>query len=186
MKILLIFLTFITISGCSKSKTVLICGDHVCVNNNEAQEYFEENLTLEVQINDNKKDENLNLVELNLNTKLDGKREISISEKDKPSKKLKVLSKIETKNLIAELKQKKKRKKDKEKILKIDKTVTLNKKEKKVSSKLNIFKKSNSNIQSNKINDICLVLKKCDISEISKYLIKLGEKKNFPDITIRE
>ena len=29
-------------------------------------------------------------------------------------------------------------------------------------------------------------LKKCSIDEISKYLIKKGKKKNFPDITLRE
>ena len=34
--------------------------------------------------------------------------------------------------------------------------------------------------------DVCKVLKECNIDEISKYLIKLGNKKKFPDITIRE
>ena len=34
----------------NKPKTVFICGDHVCVNKKEANEYFENNLSLEVQI----------------------------------------------------------------------------------------------------------------------------------------
>ena len=34
--------------------------------------------------------------------------------------------------------------------------------------------------------DVCTILEKCSIDEISKYLIKLGKKKNFPDITKRE
>ncbi len=34
--------------------------------------------------------------------------------------------------------------------------------------------------------DICTILDKCSIDEISKYLIKIGKKQDFPDITIRE
>ena len=33
--------------SCSKPKTVLICGDHNCINKKEAQQYFEENLSIE-------------------------------------------------------------------------------------------------------------------------------------------
>ena len=65
-KILLLFF-FIFIYSCSpQTKTVLICGDHVCINKNEAKQYFEENLSLEVKIIDAKKKNNFNLVELNL------------------------------------------------------------------------------------------------------------------------
>ena len=46
---------YLTLYACNKPKTVLICGDHVCVNKAEAEKYFEDNLTLEVQIIDNKK-----------------------------------------------------------------------------------------------------------------------------------
>ena len=45
------------LNNCSKPKTVLICGDHICVNKAEAQQYFEENLTIEVKIIDRKKKE---------------------------------------------------------------------------------------------------------------------------------
>ena len=41
--------------GCNKPKTVLICGDHICVNKDEAKQYFEENLSIEVKIIDYKK-----------------------------------------------------------------------------------------------------------------------------------
>jgi len=34
--------------------------------------------------------------------------------------------------------------------------------------------------------DICEILEKCDIDEISRYLIKLGKNKDFPDITLKE
>ena len=36
------------------------------------------------------------------------------------------------------------------------------------------------------IEDVCKIIKKCSIEEISKYLIKTGKKKSFPDITVRE
>ena len=45
------------------------------------------------------------------------------------------------------------------------------------------FKKDNSK---NDIVDICTIVNKCTIDEISKYLIKTGKKKDFPDITVRE
>ena len=40
----------------------------------------------------------------------------------------------------------------------------------------------------NKIDvaDICTILEKCSIDEISKYLIKQGKNKKFPNITTRE
>jgi len=36
------------------------------------------------------------------------------------------------------------------------------------------------------ITDICTILEKCSIDEISKYLVKQGKEREFPDITIRE
>ena len=37
-----------------------------------------------------------------------------------------------------------------------------------------------------KVTDICTILKKCSIDEISKYLTNQGIKKDFPDITQRQ
>ena len=54
MKILFYSLIIFFITSCSKPKTVLICGDHICVNKAEADKYFEENLSIEVKIIDNK------------------------------------------------------------------------------------------------------------------------------------
>jgi len=34
--------------------------------------------------------------------------------------------------------------------------------------------------------DICTIIKKCSIDEISKYLLDYGRNKKFPDITIRQ
>ena len=38
----------------------------------------------------------------------------------------------------------------------------------------------------NNIIDVCSILEKCTIDEISKYLLKQGRKKAFPDITARQ
>ena len=69
MKILIVVFIFIFLTNCSKQKTVLICGDHICVNNKEAEQYFEKNLSIEVQIVKNKTKEEPDLVELNINKK---------------------------------------------------------------------------------------------------------------------
>ena len=49
MRLLLVLLTFMLYS-CSTSKSVLICGDHECINKEEAKLFFEENLTIEVKV----------------------------------------------------------------------------------------------------------------------------------------
>ena len=71
--IIFVFIILLLYS-CNKPKTVLICGDHVCINQAEAEQYFEENLSLEVQVIDNKKTKEINLVELNLNKDINGKK----------------------------------------------------------------------------------------------------------------
>ena len=51
MKSLLLIFFLIILESCSKKpKAILICGDHICVNKAEAEQFFEENLSIEVQI----------------------------------------------------------------------------------------------------------------------------------------
>ena len=50
-----------------------------------------------------------------------------------------------------------------------------------IISKQNIMHKKN-----NDIVDICTILEKCNIDEISKYLLDKGNSKDFPDITKRQ
>ena len=59
---ILSLLLLIFFQSCSKPKTVLICGDHVCINKNEAKQYFEENLSLEVKIININEKKNIYLV----------------------------------------------------------------------------------------------------------------------------
>ena len=58
MKNILVLVIFFFLSNCSKPKTVLICGDHICINKVEAEQYFEKNLSIEVKVVDKKKKRN--------------------------------------------------------------------------------------------------------------------------------
>ena len=178
MKKLFFFFLLLLIYGCNKAKTVLICGDHVCVNKAEAEKFFEENLTLEVQILDKNDSKKIDLIQLNLNPDSKEKKKISISKKKQTSKKLKKLSELEIKKKKQEIKMTKKitkKKAIKEKVKKKSKN------EKKIFKEKKIVNKT-----SNEPADICTILEKCSIDEISKFLVKQGNKRKFPDITIRE
>ena len=158
--------------ACNKPKTVLICGDHVCVNKAEAEQYFEDNLTLEVKIIDKKAKRNIDLVELNLKSNQEGGKKISISSKDQTKKEIKVLSNDEIEKKKAELKKRKKNKNKKIKDENITKQSKLKKPEEKQKSLNNIKKtKKIVNKPRKKITDICTILEKCSIDEISKYLV---------------
>ena len=187
MRNLILFLIIIFVCGCSKPKVVLICGDHVCINKTEAEQYFEDNLTLEVKVIDKKDQKNIDLVELNLKSNSKGEKKISILNKDKTREKIKVLSNDEIEIKKAELKKRKKTNNKKTKIKKDNKQVKLErpkKKEKTLDRRKKVKKIVNK--PSEKISDICTILEKCSIDEISKYLVKQGKEKKFPDITIRE
>ena len=173
MRIFIFILSIFILQSCSKPKTVLICGDHVCVNNKEAEQYFKENLSLEVKVIDNKKAKEDNLVELNLKTTEKGEKQVKIYSKKETNKTIKTLSKLEIKNKKKMVKEKIKI--DKKNIGKSNKTVQKLDNKKKISVK-----------EISQSEDICKILKDCNITEISKYLIDEGRKKKFPDITLRE
>ena len=110
MKYIILFILTIFVTSCSKPKTVLICGDHICINKAEAKQYFEDNLTLEVKVIDNKVDRAIDLVELNLKNN-NGKKEISILPKSETNENLKTLSNDQIDKIKKNLKNKKKAKK---------------------------------------------------------------------------
>ena len=101
MRYLLLFLVLLFYS-CTNSKSVLICGDHVCINKNEAKQYFEENLTIEVQIISKNKKSSFDLVELNINSE---ETNIQVIKKNN-NKIVKKLSKEEIKIKKNEIKAK--------------------------------------------------------------------------------
>ena len=158
------------LNNCSKPKTVLICGDHICINKSEAEQYFEENLSIEVKIIDKKNKEKISLVELNLRNGDNKNKQILINDTQETKEVVKVLSNDEIKIIKNEIKEKKKS------VKVLDSKIVHNKNK---SIK-------NSNEIRTKVVDICTIVKKCSIDEISKYLLKRDKKKGFPDITIRE
>ena len=74
MKFIFLICSILFLANCSKPKTVLICGDHVCVNKTEAEQYFQENLSIEVKVVDKKINNEIDLVELNLKENQNGKK----------------------------------------------------------------------------------------------------------------
>ena len=42
------------------------------------------------------------------------------------------------------------------------------------------------NKDNKEIVDVCTILEKCNIEEISKFLLKQSKNKSFPDITVRK
>ncbi len=192
MKYIYLFFLLIFSISCSKPKTVLICGDHICVNKAEAEQYFEENLTIEVKIIDQKVESEIDLVELNLTDSKNGKRKISLSSKNDTNVSLKTLSNQEIINIKENIKIKKiKNKKIVKKNFKKNKDIIKEQNSSKNIEEKKIFKE-NKPIQK-KVNkdiknevDICTILEKCSIDEISKYLLEQGRNKKYPDITKRQ
>ena len=168
----IIFIFIVTINCSGKPKAIFICGDRECVNKLEAEQYFEKNLSIEVKILERNKKKKVDLIELNMNRSQNSKT-VNINRKNNTKKDIKILSPKEIKRIKSKIK---KRERDENKIQtaskklkKIDKPTTKNQKIK------NVVKE-----------DICTILEKCSIEEISKYLIKEGLNKKFPDITARE
>ena len=184
---------FIFLIGCSKSKTVLICGDHICINNKEAEQYFEENLSLEVKILDKEKKNKVDLVQLNLKRNTDNVRKVSIYKKDSTKKKIRSLSNKEIKKIKSDIKRKEKNKKNSALKPKNDKKISKNNTRKnfndnKLKNKDDLKKKAKikNNQNFREVADVCNIINKCNIREISKFLIDQNKKKPFPDITVRE
>ena len=184
MKFIILICSILFLANCSKPKTVLICGDHVCVNKTEAEQYFQENLSIEVKVVDKKVKNEIDLVELNLKENKNGKKRIIILSKEKTKKDLKILSNKEITQIKKDIKDKNKEKRIVRKVkIKKQKVTNEDKKNSEINSKI----LGSDVIQVRKdIVDVCSILEKCNIDEISKYLLKLGEKKDFPDITKRQ
>ena len=187
MKFLIFISLFFFLNSCSKPKSVLICGDHICINNAEAEQYFEENLSIEVKIIDKNIKKEIDLVQLNLNN-TEGNREVTVTPKSKIDKKLKVLSNKEVSRIKKDIKKKKGYNKIVKKPSSKDSS-QLNKNSAKIkitNVNKDVENQRNTNNYKKNIVDICTILEKCSIDEISKYLLEKGNKKAFPDITIRQ
>ena len=187
MKLIFFISLIFFLSNCSKPKTVLICGDHICVNKVEAKQYFEENLSIEVKIINKKLDIKEDLVELNLRENLLGNKKISIKSKKLTNNPIKPLTNKEIFRIKENIKKKEKEKKIAKKIIKKENKFENKKisKQKKTKYEKKIIK-TNKNTKREDVVDVCTIIEKCTIDEISKYLLNSGKNKKFPDITKRQ
>tara|TARA_X000000950_G_scaffold91267_1_gene114838 strand:- start:71 stop:625 length:555 start_codon:yes stop_codon:yes gene_type:complete len=184
MKYFLLTISFLLLANCGKPKTVLICGDHICVNKAEAEEYFQENLSIEVKILDKRIKDEMNLVELNLKQNQSEGKKINILSKKNTKNKIKILSNKEITEIKKDIKNRKKEKKIAKKIIEKKKETIEN--EKKIIKKDSKILENSIKKKHNDVVDVCTIIKECSIDEISKYLLKQGKEKSFPDITTRQ
>ena len=188
MKFFLLITLFFIIQNCSKPKIVYICGDHICVNKSEAEQYFEENLSLEVKIIDKENKKDFDLVKLNLKDNSLENRKINIKQEIQPAKKIKILNNEQIKEIKKNIKKKERNKKIVKKVVNnnVEKEEILSKNNSKIIKKNNIKKSTvKINKKRKEIVDICTIIEKCSIDEISNYLLEKGFKRDFPDITTK-
>lgn len=173
------FLILILLFGCtSQANKVYICGDHPCKDKKEINEYFNNNISVEVYVVESKKQimENIDLVDLNLNNdefkKKPNKNDLLfLKKKDKDQNVInwgKKYSKIETKVPKKKLDQKK----IKKEAIKDDQNIVLK-------------PKKRFNFNSSKATEVvhlCKNLNECDINIISKRINDLAKEKSFPNI----
>tara|TARA_A100001011_G_scaffold386270_1_gene461761 strand:+ start:860 stop:1366 length:507 start_codon:yes stop_codon:yes gene_type:complete len=162
-KIIFFLFLFSCVTPFEKVDRMYICGDHPCKNNKEIQEYFDNNISIEVYSidTDKNKTDKFDLAELNLlEDKLKSKDKILVSEK-----KNEIKQKVKERKRLAKLKIKQiEDPKQIEKIVKSQESV-----KKKKKSKITFIR-------------ICKNLEECDIDKISKLIMDMGKERDFPDI----
>ena len=200
-------LALFVLASCSPQKKVLMCGNEECIDKKHSKEYFEKNLTIEIQIKENKNaNSSLNLVDLNTkdeNTFIRPKNcylnEAFYKCRNKSLKKDSITNLDDKKLKKAELKEKKriaklKRKEEKKRLKKNKKLKTEEKRTnlKKDKKKGNIFKNIRKKFDKDKVvknNEIfrkkekCSILINCDIDQIGEVLKEAGKSKKYPDLS---
>ena len=209
MKLIYLFF-FLLFLSCNTIKKEYVCGNHLCIDKKEFNEYFSKNLIIEIKSQPNKKNKKINLVDLNMGS-LTEKKSINVNNKKEEQIKLK---EDEKNSLVEKVKLSEKRKKKEEdkarKIIEEVKTANILKskepdkstiseisnnrdKKKKIASKTtskikkSLIKNTKETspvdvIKTEKIESICDQIKDCDIDKITDSLIKKGRKKPFPNI----
>ena len=193
----IVILSILFLVSCSSGKKVFICGDRECINKKEAETYFAKNLSLEIKIYKDKKVKTYDLVKLNTDdnykkenlnngVKMDSralskKKRETIKKKLADEKKLVKLKKKQEKQRLKDLKKIQNQKKiEQKKLAKIklkkEKKITKEAKQDKVNQEIN-----NQIVQ---YEEICSLLNKCEIDEISDFLMKIGKNKDYPNLSI--
>ena len=166
---------FILLVSCSSTKKVYICGDHECKNKSERDDYFKNNISLEVYILENKKDIKKNQDLVKLNTNIENEQNIKKKNLDFLEKR-KLKSKKKT---PFEKPVKMKLKSDN----KVDKNMAANKPQRNNDKlKFNKDKPTFTTRNTTKVIHMCKNLNECDIDVISMKINNLGKEKNYPKI----
>jgi len=169
-------LVFIVLLSCTNSNKVYICGDHPCKNKKEIDDYFQNNISMEVYvIESNKiKKKNQDLIQLNLSkakNDKEKKKELAFlnerKQKIKNTKKEQKPSRLKLK-VSSENEKKSKENKDKKKLI--------------PSKRKSAYKKQ----KTTKIVHMCKNMEECDIDIISKKVDDLSKEQSFPDISVNK
>ena len=154
-----LFIYFFILVSCTtisdnKVKKVYICGDHECANKKEINDYFENNISIEIYTlsKSSKKDKDFDLVELNMSNE-DKKNLVSVDVQQKQ-----IRDKIKRRNKISKLNIKK--------------------------GENNLVKKKKKNRRKITLVRICKDLQECDIDNVANIIIKKSNEKKYPDLTI--
>ena len=102
--------------------------------------------------------------------------------KKQEKKRLKDLKKIEKEKILIQKKLDKKRLKEQKKLVKVTKDPI--KKEKLIKKPKNEITDQEINNQIVQYEEICSVLNKCEIDEISEFLMNIGKNKDYPNLSI--
>ena len=156
MKLFLFFFLFLISCGSissEKSKRIYICGDHECKNNKEINEYFKNNISIEVYTitPSSKKQKDYDLIELNI------PNEEKINMVSIDTKKKEITESLKKREITSKIKVKEGEK-------------NLINNPRNVRPKITLVR-------------ICKNLQECDIDEVSKIIFNRGSKKKFPDLT---
>ena len=153
-----LFFLFFFLAHCSsitgdKTQKIYICGDHECADKKEINNYFKNNISIEVYTLSDSPKKDYNLVELNM-TKEDKNKIVS--------------TEIKRKKFKESLKKRPKFEK-----------VKVNKAEIITGEKRRINKPKITLVR------ICKDIQECDIDEVANKILDIGNKKKFPDLTIK-
>ena len=211
MKLLYLFFILFLFSCSNLEKKSYICGDRLCIDKKEYNEYFAKNLIIEVE-KSKKKKKKINLVELNANRSIENKRlnkDFRLREKVRKksekerlkAEKIRLLEERKIKEREAKFKaeeEKQLAKASKSNQKKKNKTIYKKKKNqnivKNTIKKKDFGKNDNKNIPTNKeiqidsvksenIKGICDEIQNCDIDKIAEILTKKGKSKPYPSIS---
>lgn len=198
MRLIFIIIFVPLISCTSIKKEVYWCGDHECVDKKEINEYFDENITIEIKTVKKSKSINYDLIALNnpVVEPLD-------QDKSKKGKFFGLVKDRDTTNLSDTNSEKNKLKKQKNDVIeqrkiakiklknekkevikkKVKDIFSINKSDKKTNIKKKeiVSKKNNVDIVSKKIS--CKELTDCTFDEISNSIKEKADNKDYPDIT---